>query len=142
MSEAQFREVNRIPPRMLIKAGSTLLVPRSAKQQTDVSEHVADNGQVSFSPEVMLRKLSVLLRKSETVASLAKRYKVSAPHLAGWNKVSVSGSFKAQQSVVLYLPVKAKVSKASRTTKGAKAAKGGKSGRAGKAASHKKRTPR
>ena len=28
MSEAQLREINRIPPRMLVKAGSTLLVPR------------------------------------------------------------------------------------------------------------------
>jgi membrane-bound lytic murein transglycosylase D len=30
MSEAQLREINRIPPRMLVKAGSTLLVPSHA----------------------------------------------------------------------------------------------------------------
>ena len=31
MSEAELREVNRIPPRMLVKAGSTLLVPRARR---------------------------------------------------------------------------------------------------------------
>jgi membrane-bound lytic murein transglycosylase D len=129
MNEAQFREINRIPPRMLIKAGSTLLVPRSAKQQNDVSESVADNGQVSFSPEIVLRKQTVKLRKAETVASIAKRYKVSASSVSGWNKISPTGSFKAKQSVVLYLPAKAKVGKGGRGVKGAKgvsSARGGK----------------
>jgi membrane-bound lytic murein transglycosylase D len=110
MNEAQFREINRIPPKMLIKQGSTLLVTRSAKQQKDVSEHVADNGQVSFSPEIVLKKMLVKLRKSETVDSVAKRYKVTAASVAGWNKVSASSTFKAKQSVVLYLPAKAKSS--------------------------------
>ncbi len=127
MDEAKFREVNRIPPRMLIKAGSTLLVPRSAKQQNDVSETVADNGQVSFSPEIVLRKQSVKLRKAETVASIAQRYKVSAASVAGWNKISASGSFKAKQSVVLYLPTQAK------SAKGRLSAKSGKAGKADKA---------
>jgi membrane-bound lytic murein transglycosylase D len=108
MNESQFRELNRIPPRMLIKQGSTLLVPRSAKQDKDVSEHVADNGQVSFSPEIILKKMMVKLRKSETVAAIAKRYKVTAASVAGWNKVSAASTFKAKQSVVLYLPAKAK----------------------------------
>jgi membrane-bound lytic murein transglycosylase D len=123
MNEAQFREVNRIPPRMLIKAGSHLLVPRSAKQQKDVSEHVADNGQVSFAPEIVLRKQSFKLLKPETVASIAKRYKVSVANVASWNKVSANGSFKAKQSVVVYLPVKAKASKSIRASKGGKHAK-------------------
>ena len=133
MDEAKFREINRIPPRMLIKAGSTLLVPRSAKQQNDVSTQIADNGQVSFSPEIVLRKQSVKLRKAETVASIAQRYKVSAASVAGWNKVSASGSFKAKQSVVLYLPVQAKSAKSGRSAKGGKAVRGGKVSTAGKA---------
>jgi membrane-bound lytic murein transglycosylase D len=108
MNETQFRELNRIPPRMLIKQGSTLLVPRSAKQDKDVSEHVADNGQVSFSPEIVLKRMLVKLRKSETVASIAKRYKVTTASVADWNKVAVASTFKAKQSVVLYLPAKVK----------------------------------
>ena len=37
ISEATLREVNHIPPRMLIKAGSTLVVPRSDAQAPAVS---------------------------------------------------------------------------------------------------------
>jgi membrane-bound lytic murein transglycosylase D len=119
MNEAQFREVNRIPPRMLIKAGSTLLVPRGAAQQKDVSEQVADNGQLSLAPEIVLVRQSVKLRKAESLASIASRYKVSAAELAGWNKVSAGTSFKAKQSVVLYLPKKVRAA-------GTRVAKGGK----------------
>jgi membrane-bound lytic murein transglycosylase D len=122
MDEAQFREINRIPPRMLIKAGSTLLVPRGATQQKDVSEQVADNGQISFAPEIVLVKQSVKLRKATSLAALASKYNVSAANLAGWNKVSAGSSFKAKQTVVLYLP------------KRAAAARGAKAGRAAKGA--------
>ena len=131
MNEAQFREINRIPPRMLIKAGSTLLVPRGATQQKDVSEQVADNGQISFAPEIVLVKQSVKLRKATSLAALASKYNVSAASLAGWNKVSPAASFKAKQSVVLYLPKKIR-------TAGGKASKGGKLARGGKASVVKK----
>jgi membrane-bound lytic murein transglycosylase D len=130
MSEAQFREINRIPPRMLIKTGSTLLVPRGAAQQKDVSEQVADNGQISLSPEIVLVRQSVKLRKAESLASIAKRYKVSASELAGWNKVAPGASFKAKQSVVLYLPKKARAA-GGRSAKGSKVvARSGKGGKA------------
>ena len=128
MNEMQFRELNRIPPRMLIKQGSTLLVPRSAKQDKDVSVHVADNGQVSFSPEIVLKRMLLKLRKSETVASIAKRYKVTAASVADWNKVAAASTFKAKQSVVLYLPAKVK----SLDRQGSKSSKNAKLSRASK----------
>ncbi len=128
MDEAQFRTVNNIPPRMLIKAGSTLLVPRGASDKyQDVSAQVADNAQIALAPEVVLRKTTVKARKGESVASIAKRYNVSAAQVAQWNKLSASAGLKANQGVVMYLPVKAKaraaakgnktVAKSSRTTK-------------------------
>lgn len=120
MNETLFREINRIPPKMLIKQGSTLLVPRSAKQDKDVSEHVADNGQVSFSPEVVLKKLLIKLRKSETVTSIAKRYNVTAASVADWNKVSATSTFKAKQSVVVYVQAKAKSLSRKNSAKGGK----------------------
>jgi membrane-bound lytic murein transglycosylase D len=46
--------------------------------------------------------------KKDNVASMARRFSVSAQALAGWNKVSSSASFKRGQSVVLYLPAKAR----------------------------------
>jgi membrane-bound lytic murein transglycosylase D len=54
MSEAQLRSVNHIPPRVVIKAGSSLLVPRSDRLLADVSERIADNGQVTLAPEIQL----------------------------------------------------------------------------------------
>ena len=51
MSEADFRAVNNIPPRMQIKAGSALLVPRTSNVIEDVAARVADNGQLGLSPE-------------------------------------------------------------------------------------------
>lgn len=107
MTEAEFRSVNNIPGGMLIKAGSTLLIPRSAKVESDVPEKVADNGQINLAPDIVLRKTAVKARQGETVASLARRYKLSAAQVAQWNDTSASAALKAGQSVVLYLPVRA-----------------------------------
>jgi membrane-bound lytic murein transglycosylase D len=107
MSESQLREVNNIPPRMLIKSGSALLVPRSAHSEKDVTEKVADNGQMSLAPETVLVKKTVKAVKGDTVASLAKRYKTSAANIVQWNKVSASAKFNAGQQVVLFVPAKA-----------------------------------
>ncbi|MES2412786.1 MAG: transglycosylase SLT domain-containing protein [Pseudomonadota bacterium] len=110
MSEADLRAVNNIPPRMLIKAGSTLLVPRSAKMEDDVKSQVADNAQMSLAPEIVTRKTSIRARKNETVASIAKRYGLNAANVAEWNGVNASSAFKLGHQVVLYLPVKARSS--------------------------------
>jgi membrane-bound lytic murein transglycosylase D len=119
MAEADLRSINNIPPRMLIKAGSTLLVPRSGKSEIDVTSHVADNGHVSLAPEIITRRTTVKARKGESVATLAQRYGLSSASVAGWNKVSTSASFKKGQSVVVFLPVTSRASSASRTRAGA-----------------------
>ncbi len=56
MNEADFRAINNIPPRMLIKAGSALLVPRSAGILGDVTAQVADNGHLDLSPEAVAKR--------------------------------------------------------------------------------------
>ena len=112
MSEDELRSVNKIPPRMLIKAGSALLVPRSIHQEKDVSEKLADNGQLNLAPEQMLRRQVVKARKGDTLAALARRYKVSVDQLAEWNKLALNSSVKPGQRIVLMLPGKAKKSKA------------------------------
>ena len=91
---------------MLIKAGSTLLVPRSAKMEVDVASHVADNAQMLLAPEIVTRRTTVKARKGETVASIAKRYDLNSVNVAEWNSTSVASVFKLGQQVVLYLPVK------------------------------------
>jgi membrane-bound lytic murein transglycosylase D len=107
MSEEALRGVNNIPPRMLIKAGSTLLVSRTAKTSDDVASHVADNAQMSLAPEIVTRRSTVKARKGETVTSIAKRYGQSVASVAEWNSVSATAAFKLGQQVVLFLPVRA-----------------------------------
>ncbi|HPH12156.1 MAG TPA: transglycosylase SLT domain-containing protein [Burkholderiaceae bacterium] len=108
MHESQLMSINNIPPRMLIKVGSTLLVPRSEGMSKDVSEHVADNGHMALAPEVVLRRSTLKARKGESVATIAKRYKVSAASVAEWNKVGSSAIFKTGQQIVVFLPARAK----------------------------------
>ena len=121
MTEADFRSVNAIPPRVVIRAGSSLLVPRSAQTSQDVAVQVADNGQLSLAPEVVLKQLVVKAGKGDSVASIARRYRVNAAQVAQWNKVAATASFKPGQSVMLYFPPKA-YPKASPARPAAKAA--------------------
>ena len=107
MSESALRSLNDIPPRMLIKAGSALMVPRSADVQNDVNERIADNGQLAFTPEIVTRRTTVRAGKRDTVASIAQRYKVSASSVADWNDMKLGAAFKTGQQVVLHLPMRA-----------------------------------
>jgi len=104
MSEAQLRDVNHIPPRMLVKAGSTLLVPRAESRQADVSVAVADNATMALAPDAPpLRKLSLKAGRKDSVASVAKRYRTSAVQVAQWNGVNPTAIFKPGQTVVVYV---------------------------------------
>ena len=106
MSERDLRSVNNIPPRMLIRAGSALLVPRSATRNDDVPGPIADNGQLLLAPEIVTRRTVVGARKGDTVARLAQRYRLSAAQVAQWNDTKINASFKAGQPVVLFVPVR------------------------------------
>ena len=104
MSEAELRAINNIPPRVVITTGSTLLVPRSMRVEQDVTVQVADNGQIGLAPEVLTRRTVIKARKGESVASVAKRYRLAASSVAEWNKTGAASAFKAGQQVVLFLP--------------------------------------
>ena len=119
MTEADLRQINGIPPRMLIKAGSALMVPRSTTTRTDVAEHIADHGQIALTPEIVTQRTTVRAGKRDSVASLAKRYRVSAANVADWNDTKAGAAFKVGQQVVLYLPVRMKTgnSKTTQSTK-------------------------
>ena len=105
MDEDDLRAVNSIPPRMLIKAGSVLIVPRR-NESPDVASHLADNGQLSLAPEVRTQRKVIRAGKRDTVATIARRYRLSASQVADWNDVGTSASFKAGQRIVLHLPVR------------------------------------
>jgi membrane-bound lytic murein transglycosylase D len=122
MSEAQLRELNNIPKGMLIKPGSALLVTRATHSAPEVTEAVADRGEVSFAPEIVQVRKTVRAAKGDSVASIAKRYATTPGNVAQWNKVAANASFKAGQSVVVY--VSASAAKARAKPKASGAAKG------------------
>jgi len=115
MTEVELRTINQIPANMLIRAGSTLVVRRHPGMDVDVSEHVADNGQLSLAPVRVARKTTVKARKKETVTSLARRYKLDPEDVASWNKLTSSAVLKNGQKVVVYLPQAVRSSKQTRT---------------------------
>ncbi|MBI5255324.1 MAG: transglycosylase SLT domain-containing protein [Burkholderiales bacterium] len=105
MSEPQLREVNRIPSGMLVKVGSTLLVPRDGKRTEDVSEHVADNAMLSLAPDrPAVQRVSFKAgKKGDSVAAVARRYKLNPAQVAQWNKTTPQASFKPGQPIVVML---------------------------------------
>lgn len=108
MSEADLRSVNRIPPRMMIKAGSALMVPRTSQHMGDVASHIADNGKIAFAPEVtnVTRRTSVKVRRGDSMASVARRNGVSVADLARWNSLKTNSQLKAGQSLSIYKTVR------------------------------------
>jgi membrane-bound lytic murein transglycosylase D len=125
MNEAELRAVNHIPPRMLVKAGSTLLVPRAASRESDVSEHIAHNATMQLAPDAPALRRLVLKAgpKGDSVAAVAKRYGVSTAQVAQWNKVTNIARFAAGARVVVFVPNRksttrsAKAGSSTRTTK-------------------------
>jgi membrane-bound lytic murein transglycosylase D len=107
MSADQLRSVNGIPARMLVKAGSTLLVPRQGKLDNDVTEHLADNGHLLLAPEVVLRKIMVRARAGDTLARLASRHGVSTANVADWNRLRPNAALSKGQNLSIYVPAKA-----------------------------------
>jgi membrane-bound lytic murein transglycosylase D len=122
MTEADLRSVNAIPPRMLIKGGSVLIVPRTAKMSQDVSDHIADEGQLNLAPEIATRRTLVKAGKHDSVATIARRYRLSATQVAEWNQTSAAAAFKPGQRVVLFLPVRSRVHVPSRMVRSASTA--------------------
>jgi membrane-bound lytic murein transglycosylase D len=106
MTETELRNVNNIPPHMVVKAGSTLLVPRSEQLQRDVSERIADNATMALAPDGPgIKRVAFRTgKKGDSVAAVAKRYGVSADHVAQWNQVRPSARFSAGTTVVVYVP--------------------------------------
>jgi membrane-bound lytic murein transglycosylase D len=126
MPEAELREVNRIPPHMLVRAGSTLLVPRADHRAADVPEDIADNATMAFAPEARsVRKLSLKAGKRDSVKSVARRYRVSARQVAQWNGVSTGTVFRRGQTIVVYVAAKpsGKSARAKSAPKSARVAK-------------------
>lgn len=67
-----------------------------------MTERIADNGQLTLAPEMALRRVVLKAGKRDTVASVARRYGLSAAKVAEWNNVSAMASFKPGQHIVVH----------------------------------------
>ncbi|MGZ8260253.1 MAG: transglycosylase SLT domain-containing protein [Caldimonas sp.] len=116
MDEEALREVNKIPARMVIRSGSTLLVPRRSCIVADVPESIADNAVMVLAPDAPpLRKMALRAGKLDSVESVAKRYRVSASQVAEWNGVGTGARFAPGQTVVVWVAAKGRRSSATST---------------------------
>ncbi|VVE90271.1 transglycosylase SLT domain-containing protein [Pandoraea bronchicola] len=103
---AVIRSVNNIAPRMRLKAGSTLLVPRSDDIDQDISASVASNAVLALEPDIPdTRKVMVRARKHDTLASVASRSGVSVAQIKSWNRLR-RDTLTSGQLLVLHVPVK------------------------------------
>ena len=128
MSENELRAVNQIPKGMRVKQGSTLLVARQGALDADVTEHLADNAQIAFAPEIVLRRIMVKVQKGDTLATLASRHDVTPTSIAAWNKLKMPVALKPGQSIAILVPTTASSRGSKQTTKKATNKQGTKHG--------------
>lgn len=116
------REVNHIPPKMLVKAGSTLLVPKSANSQDkDISPEIYNNAMMSMERDrPSTNHINIKVRKHDNLASLAKRHRVSVAQIRKWNGLK-HHKIVAGESLQIQVPLRlAKLKKKSKLTAGKK----------------------
>ncbi len=105
MKAETLREVNFIPPKMLVKAGSTLLIPRSSKTpDQDISMEIAEKAQLIIEKTPSTRQMHFKVGKTDNLNSIAKRYKVSVADIKSWNNLK-RDSVSAGQTLQIQVPV-------------------------------------
>jgi membrane-bound lytic murein transglycosylase D len=99
------REANNIPPRMHLKAGSTILVPRSGQgSETDIAPEVADNATMGVEPDFPASKtIRVKVGARDNLAAIAKRHRVSVAQIKSWNNLRRDSVAKGQ-TLELHVP--------------------------------------
>jgi len=104
---SDLRTLNNIPRGMLVRAGSTLIVPGSGDTAAvDVSAAAVRNTQVAYEPEVVVRssrRVMLSARAGETVAEFARRSGVSVALVREWNKLGGNDRLNAGQSLAVYV---------------------------------------
>lgn len=111
------REANNIPPKMLLKAGSTVLVPKSESMaERDIAPELIDTATLVTVPDVPdSRRIYVKVGKRDTLAGIAKRHRVSIDQIKTWNNLKQE-KVAAGQRLELNVPYKTKVAAASKKT--------------------------
>jgi membrane-bound lytic murein transglycosylase D len=119
------REVNNIPPNMRLKAGSTVLVPKTEvapEKDKDIAPEIVDNAKIAVEPDVPdTKKIWVKVGRKDTLASIASRNKVTVAQIKEWNHLK-HDKVAAGTSLQLTVPYKAPAPHAATRTAARKAA--------------------
>jgi membrane-bound lytic murein transglycosylase D len=103
LAEATLRDVNNIPQRILVKAGSTLLIPKPPQDNQNVSKHAVENAVLAFAPDIPPgRRQRLIAGPYDTPFTVAHRYGLSPAEVAQWNHVAESGRFRPHSVIVVY----------------------------------------
>jgi membrane-bound lytic murein transglycosylase D len=105
------REVNFIPEKMRIKAGSTVLIPKSDKNdEQNIPIKLAEQAQLNLDAGIKTRKLLVKVGKRDSLASLAKQHKVSVADIKTWNNLK-KDQLSPGQRLNLEVPIAGKANR-------------------------------
>jgi membrane-bound lytic murein transglycosylase D len=85
VTEASLRTANHVPPRYLLASGSTVLVPRDESAGEDVSSDMLDGSMALVPEQPGLRKISVKVRRGESIGTIARRWHVTEDEIIAWN---------------------------------------------------------
>jgi membrane-bound lytic murein transglycosylase D len=118
ISEEKLREANRIPPRYVISAGSTILIPRDETMESDIPADSLDARFALVPEQSNLRKVTYRVRRGDTLFSVARRYRVDEKDVIVWNHLTAPTLFAGQRLELTVPAAKAPV-----TAKGGSKAK-------------------
>mgnify|MGYP000213874822 CR=1 FL=1 len=109
------REANAIPPKTVVRAGSTILVPKSdLLTDQNIPADVAEQAQLNIDKvAVGTRKIIVKAGRKDNLASIAKRYRVSVADIKSWNhlrreQITVGQKLELQVSIIKNIDKQAK----------------------------------
>lgn len=97
ISEEQLRDANQIPPRYRLASGSTILIPRDETMESDIPAESLDGRFSLVFEHPNLRKVTYRVRRGDTVASVAQRWKVLPKDLIVWNRLASPTLFAGQR---------------------------------------------
>jgi membrane-bound lytic murein transglycosylase D len=108
----ELRRLNGIPPGMKPTVGSSVIVPKSEADGGGVAGDLVQNAYLNLSPEV--KRITVRVRRGETLSGIAARLGVRPADLARWNPGTTPASrLKAGQQLVAFVRLGRERSRAS-----------------------------
>jgi membrane-bound lytic murein transglycosylase D len=100
LTEAQLREANRIPPRYVVRPGSTILIPRDETMYDDIAPEMLSASWSLVPENANLRLITYRVRRGDTLQSVSRRWKVEPEEIIAWNRLRSDTLFAGQRLVL------------------------------------------